>query len=255
MSEIKTCKFLSERELQILLSYVKDQANLARERGTTRAIVDEVIVLLLAQVGLRANELCALTIKDLATENGEKILKICNTAGVVLRTVNLSEDLSQLLTKFIRIYRKGVDRTNTLLVTERGNPFGYMNVYSKVCRIAKQAGLGKITPSILQHTYVVRLYEKEQDLRYVQEQTGYVSRRSLIKYLVKGRSKTATLKRGSAEVTSRQSDEHNGRHSIPMRTSGTCGAESVKSSGQGIESSQFLCRKCLEYFHVGTFDN
>ncbi len=255
MSETKTCKFLSETELQSLLAYVKDQADLARERGTTRAIVDEMIVLLLARVGLRANELCALTIRDLPTENGERILKIHNAAGKVLRTVDLSEDIAQLLMKFARLYRKGAEKTDTLLETERGNPFGYINVYSKVRRIAEQAGIGKIAPAILQHTYMVRLYEKEQDLRYVQEQTGYLSRRTLAKYLMKGRGKTATLKRGTAEVTSRESDEQNGRHIDPMRTNETCGAECVKSNGRSIESSQFLCRTCLEYFHVGSFEN
>ena len=50
-------KFLSHEELQKLLLHVKKQADLARERGTTRAVIDEIIIQLLANVGLRANEM------------------------------------------------------------------------------------------------------------------------------------------------------------------------------------------------------
>jgi integrase/recombinase XerD len=251
VSENRKSKFLSETDLQTLLQYVKKQADLAREKGTTRAIVDEMIILLLARVGLRAKELQALKIKDLPIDNGERVLKIRNAAGRILRAVDISEDMVQLLTKFIRLYRKGAKKTDALLETERGNPFGYMSVYGKVRRIGEQAGIGPITPSILQHTYMVRLYEKEQDLRYVQEQTGYLSRRTLAKYLMKGRGKTATLKRGSAELTSNESSEMNGRHTEPMSTCEACGAECSTSEGRRIESGQFLCHKCLEYFHTG----
>ena len=251
----RKCKFLSEAELQKLLSYVKKQADLARERGTTRAIVDEMIVLLLARVGLRANEIRSLKIEDLPTHNGEKTLRIRNTLGKVLRIVDISEDISQTLTRFVKLYRKGAKKKDSLLETERGNPFGYMSLYNKVSRIGEQAGIGKITPAILQHTYMVRLYEKEQDLRYVQEQTGYLSRRTLAKYLMKGRGKRTTLKRGSVEVTSQESTEHKGRHMEPMWTCEACGAECVKSDGRKIESGQYLCRKCLGYFHTGSFED
>ena len=52
MSDVKRRKYLSEGELQTLLSNVKSRADLARERGTTRAIIYELIFLLSARVGL-----------------------------------------------------------------------------------------------------------------------------------------------------------------------------------------------------------
>lgn len=255
MSEKRKSKFLSEAELQTLQSYVKSQADLAREKGTTRAIVDEVIVLLLARVGLRANELRSLTIKDLPKNNGDKVLKIRNTEGKVLRTVDISEDIAQLLSRFVRLYRKGAAKTDTLLENERGNPFGYMSLYNKVRRIGEQAGIGKITPAILQHTYLVRLYEKEQDLRYVQEQTGYLSRRTLAKYLINGRSRRVTLKRGSAELNTQESAEQKSRHIESERICEACGTQCVVSRGRRIESGQFLCQKCLEYFRTDSFED
>ena len=57
-------RYLSEAQLKKLLLYVSEKANLARQRGTTRAIVDELIILLLVNTGLRASEVCNLNIAD-----------------------------------------------------------------------------------------------------------------------------------------------------------------------------------------------
>lgn len=243
-------KFLSQAELQTLLSHVKSQADVARERGTTRAIIDELIVLLLARVGLRANEIRGLKLEDLPTGSRERTLQVCSETREVLRRVDIDEDVTQWLTKFVKLYRKGADKKDALLVTERGSPFGYMSLYSKVRRIGEQAGIGPLTPAILQHTYMVRLYEAEKDLRYVQEQTGYVSRRTVTKYLRKGRHKKS-LKRGGGGRTEQGPVEQKEKSLEVGRTCDACGAKCAPGSGRAIESGQFLCQKCLEYFRKG----
>ena len=48
-------KYLSDTQLKRLRRYVKDMADLARQRGSERAIIDELIVELLANTGLRAS--------------------------------------------------------------------------------------------------------------------------------------------------------------------------------------------------------
>lgn len=249
MSNKKKRKCLSTAELQMLLSYVKSQADSARERGTTRAIIDELIVLLLARAGLRTNEIRELKLEDLPAGHGERALWIRNAMGEVLRTVDISEDIAQLLTRFVRLYRKGAKKKDSLLETERGNPFGYMSLYSKVRRIGEEAGIGKLSPAILRYTYMLRLYEAEQDLRYVQEQTGYVSRRMLAKYLTKDSSKRMSAKRGGAESTKQGSVKQKGRL---LESAGRCEAcGTTTGRGRRIESGQFLCHECLEYFSTG----
>ena len=57
-------EFLSETQLKKLLRYVTEKANLARQNGTKRPIVDELIILLLVETGLSASELCNLNIAD-----------------------------------------------------------------------------------------------------------------------------------------------------------------------------------------------
>ena len=242
-------KFLSQAEFQTLLSYVKNKADLAREKGTTRAVIDELIILLLARVGLRANEISALKIEDVPTGPYERALRVRNAMGEVLRMVDISADVAQYLTKFVKLYRKGAQKKDPLLENERGNPFGYMSLYNKVRRIGEQARLGRLTPAMLQHTYLVRLYETEQDLRYVQEQTGYVSRRTLAEYLIKDRKKKMNAKKGRTESTGQKPAEQTRRH-LEQRACEACGVKCATSCGRVIESGQFLCPACLEYFRA-----
>ena len=247
----KKRKFLLQRELQTLLSYVQSQANIARKRGTKRAIIDELIILLLTQAGLRASEIRMLKIKDLPTIHGEETLWIQNAMGEILRKVNISEDFAQRLTKFVRLYRKRASQKEPLMKTERGSSFGYMNLYSKVRRIGERAGIGQLTPAILQHSYMVHLYKTEQDLRYVQEQTGYASRRTLTKYLMEGHRNKTSMKRGRAGLMGQEPTKQKSRHLESRRTCEGCGEMSLIHRGRIIESGQFLCQKCLDYFRSG----
>jgi len=64
-------KYLSDTQLKKLRGYVKDMADLARQRGSARAIIDELIVELLTNTGLRASELCNLNIGDLPVSHGK----------------------------------------------------------------------------------------------------------------------------------------------------------------------------------------
>jgi site-specific recombinase XerC len=242
----KKLKCLLPTELQMLLSYVKSQADSARERGTMRAIVDELVVLLLTRAGLRANEISALKLEDLPTGHGENSLWIRNVKGKVLRKVDISEDFARLLTRFVRLYRKGAKKNDSLLETERGNPFGYMSLYSKVRRIGEQAGIGKLNPNILRYTYIVRLYEEVQDLRYVQEQTGYTSRRTLAKYLRKDSRKNMSSKKVDTKLTKQGSVKQKSRLLGPAEICEACGT--TTAHGRRIESGQFICHECLKYF-------
>ena len=51
----------------------------------------------------------------------------------------------------------------------------YRSIYAKIKRIGEQAGIGKLHPHMLRHTYLTRLYNVEKDLRFVQDQAGHAS--------------------------------------------------------------------------------
>jgi integrase len=243
-----TRKYLSEAELRKLLSYVNGRADLARRRGTSRAVVDELIILLLARAGLRTNEVCTLKIGDLPLNNGEHTLWIRNQAGKILRKVEINSDISELLARFVRFYRNGAEKTDYLLVSERGNPFGYMNIYSKVRKMADQSGIGKLSPVTLRHTFMIRLFETEKDLRYVQEQTGYDSLRTVAMHIARDKDQKEVSTKGRAGQIKKAQARHKRRDTEPAKICEACGKKTTAGSGKKIESGQFLCKKCLSYF-------
>ena len=150
-------------------------ADLARQRGSKRAVIDELIVELLCNSGMRVSELCNLTMGDLPVKHGKGCIWIRDGKGGVQRTIDISDRLQKRLCRFIKLYCKKTKDTSFLLMNERGNRMNYISIYSKVKRIGEQAGIGKLHPHMLRHTYLTRLYNVEHDLRFVQDQAGHAS--------------------------------------------------------------------------------
>jgi len=167
-------KYLSEEQERKILLYVKDKADLARQRGSTRAVIDELVVMLLLRAGLRASELCDLTIGDLPHVHGKDCIWVRDGKGSVMRTVDIGPKLIEQIKRFCKLYRKGAEPEDPLFISERGNRFGYMSLYSKIRGIGKKAGV-KLHPHMLRHTYATKLYGIERDLRFVQDQLGHAS--------------------------------------------------------------------------------
>jgi integrase len=142
MTNRKCREYLSMAELAAVLTYVRTRAGRARRKGAARAVVDELIVMLLAGAGLRSHDLITLRIKDLPETHGEMALWIRNTNSGVARKVNIDKDLTELLARFVRFYRNGAQADDLLVVSERDGPLKYISLYSKVRRIGREAGVG-----------------------------------------------------------------------------------------------------------------
>ncbi|HSV98693.1 MAG TPA: site-specific integrase [Sedimentisphaerales bacterium] len=168
-------KYLSEAQLKRLRQYVKDMADLARQRGSTRAIIDELVIELLVNTGLRASELCNLNIGDLPMSHGKETVWVRNGKGSVARTVDIPEGVQKRLERFVRLYRQEAGPDAPLLVSTQGKRMIYRSIYEKIRKLGRQAGIGPLHPHMLRHTYGTRLYNVEQDLRFVQDQLGHAS--------------------------------------------------------------------------------
>jgi len=234
-------KFLSEEEVKKLLSYINSQADSARKKGSSRAVIDEIIVLLLIYAGLKPDELCKLRIEDLPLIHGENSILIYN-AGEVVRKILIPSELSDLLKRFVILYRKQAKPKDPLLQSERGNPFSYMSLYNKVRRIGKEAGISKLSPSMLRHTYILQLYESEQDLRYVQEQTGYGSLRTVAKYVMKeGNQRKSHVGKSSVGLTEQTAIKRRCKNLEQTLACEACGRNIIKGGGKRIDSGQLIC--------------
>ena len=168
-------KYLSETQLRRLRQHVKDMADLARQRGSMRGIIDELVIELLVNTGLRASELCDLNIGDLPMTHGKDAVWVRDGKGNVARTVDIPESLRERLERFVRLYRKDAKPDEPLLVSAKGSRIIYRSMYEKVKKVGRQSGIGKLHPHMLRHTYGTRLYNVDQDLRFVQDQLGHAS--------------------------------------------------------------------------------
>lgn len=124
-----------------------------------------------------------------------------------------------MLRQYVHLYRADAPSSAPLVLSERGTPFGYISLYSKVRRIGQEASLARLSPAMLRHTFVVRLYESRQDLRLVQEQAGH-----------------ARLKSTARQVRPRR----------PAPRCDACNRTMASGSGERIDSGQILCPRCLK---------
>jgi len=260
-------EFLSEAQLEGLLAYVKERANLAREKGTTRAIVDELVILLLVSTGLRASELCSLNIADVPPDHGQNAIVVRGAQGNVTRSIEITSEVANCIARFVRLYREGAKPDEPLLISERGKRLIYMSLYSKVKRIGQKAGIGKLHPHMLRHTYVVRLYNAERDLRFVQKQAGHASRKTTALYVGTSGSREQKVETmDTVDSSARKSpDDSKGQTTIidpaGLRPHGAsnspqdsqqieicevCRKSIPAETGMRIDSGQVLCADCLD---------
>lgn len=253
---------LSANQLETLLRYVKDEADEARRTGATRAVVNELIVELLVHGGLRASEMCNLNIGDLPASHGENTIWIRDATGKVTRAVDIDLETTKSLNTFAKLYRPSAGLDDPLFLSERGGRLSYMSLYSKIKIIGQKAGLGRLHPQMLRHTYLVRLYDVTQDLRLVQLQAGHAHSASTTRYAKHNRQKSrGELSAGDVTArTSRQSvsppQAEAKASNTPASTSSesdnvniTCEAcgRSVSTEVVGkIDSGQLLCPDCLK---------
>lgn len=261
-------RYLSEAELGKLLSYVREKAHIARLKGATRSVIDELLVLLLVHTGMRASEVCNLTISDIAAGQRQNKIRVRGSGRKIHRFVVIPSAITKHIEAFIDTYRKPARPRDPFLINERGNKFTYMSVYSKIRRIGEESKIGKLHPQMLRATYLIRLYRSKQDIGFVQRQAGHASPGTTAAYAIASAppdrriaaalSGDSSVKRGSIRCGNENvSDNQTTPKAI---TSGE--AVSIGDSGRSlkceacdraltgadwtrIDSGQVLCADCL----------
>ncbi len=213
-------------ELKRLRGHIQSQAKTARQYGRSRPVVDEVILSLLADAGIKPKELCQLNIGDLPGYRKSDTLRVRNNGSRSFREIELPPEVKITLERFVKIWRSGTKRSDPLLLTERGNRLGYMSIYSKIRRMGQEVGLKDLKPQRLRQTYMVNLFQQEQDLRLVQQRLGHSSIKTTAQAL--GLASSQLPKAKACEA---------------------CGAKPKKNQPlKQIESGQWLCKQCYAEF-------
>jgi integrase/recombinase XerD len=158
------------------LTYVQLEAVLnAADLSTPKGVRDRVVMELIYGAGLRVSE--AVSVEREAVDLNGAAIRVTGKRGKT-RWV----PLPSLTVHWLRLYlqdarpKLATKPSSMLIVSDRGKPLRREQVYVRLERLAKLAGLEqKIGPHTLRHTYAVHLLKGGADLRAVQELLGHES--------------------------------------------------------------------------------
>lgn len=179
--EISREMFLSEREIEALLQFVRrDRTELVD--ADRAAQLDRLIIETLLFTGLRNSEFCRLALGDLKQDSNGACLTI-RQGEAIDRAVYLPSAVSRLLEDYCRTTRRGClpadidanDPLQPLVFHERRRPFERTGLYRRVVRILTEAGLGdRASVQLLRHTYGYLAYLRTGgNLLFTQRQLGH----------------------------------------------------------------------------------
>jgi len=103
--------------------------------------MNEMLLILMAESGLRASELCNLKIKNLPSYHGKPMIEVECGKGQKPRTVYVSEWLAARFTGYVNRYLASASPESWLFRSERDGPIKYASIYAKIKRIGIKSGI------------------------------------------------------------------------------------------------------------------
>ncbi|MEM9066761.1 MAG: site-specific tyrosine recombinase [Planctomycetota bacterium] len=163
---------MSPRQVRTLLAAPHPSED---ERGPPLWIRDRAMLELLYASGLRASEVGAIGLHDVRRESG--VIRVLGK-GSKERLVPMGVPAREALWRYIDECRpqleggRGHDQGRVFL-SRTGRPIERVAVWQIVKRHAKAAGLDKVHPHVLRHSFATHLLAGGADLRVVQEMLGH----------------------------------------------------------------------------------
>lgn len=179
---LKPGDYLNEAQLDQLRRHVQKQVELAMVRKSRRAILNELIVYLLLNTGLRAAEFCNLQMRDLPKDGENPQIVVRQGKGGRLRVIDVSKSTAEKIYSFVKYHRKHAKPQSFFILNERYKKMSYQSLYSRIKNIGKKAGLPGLHPHLFRHSYAMFLYAIDNDIRAVQRQLGHSSPNTTIIY-------------------------------------------------------------------------
>ncbi len=139
---------------------------------------DRALLELLYAAGLRASELCALNVEDVATGSDElRVLGKGSKERITLVGVPALDALAAYLADGRpALAAKGAAPTKALFLNTKGGRLSDRSLRSVVYKTIEAAGIAAgVSPHSLRHTFATHLLEGGADLRTVQELLGHAS--------------------------------------------------------------------------------
>src|SRR5262249_35911279 len=219
-------------------------------RNRVRSSYRHPLLLTYDRAGLRLGEGIALEIDDVRFATGKLNVRQAldeRTHELGLpkhgpRLVDLAPGLMDVLTVHVReLKRAALERgqplARWLFPSQAGTPLDARNVRRAVARFARKAGLGRVTPHDLRHTFGSTLATEELP-QYVQQQMGHASVQITIDtygsaFRAKPRTGVALLDRGMAEAPVARGGRRSGSKVVATGARRRAGAAQVAEKVSG----------------------
>lgn len=155
-------RFLTQEDVERLLQ--------APNSETAEGLRDRALLELLYATGLRVSELINLMFKDLDAERG---LLVCYGKGSKQRWVPIGRSALYWLQRYTGVHCQLPKEAKLLFTAHGGTPLTRQWVWSMLKRYAARAGLQKVTPHLLRHSFATHLLQNGADSRCVQMLLGH----------------------------------------------------------------------------------
>ncbi len=162
-------KYLSKVEVKNLRKTVEEKSIVDLAKGRTTWPKVWMLIDLATKTGCRVAELAGIKIADLNLK-GEPYVHVLGK-GSKQRDIFIDNGLVRHLKQYIRTYKLKPD---DYLLNTNGRKFTTMGLQQQFKRACKATGLPEhYSIHAARHTYGTLLYEKEKNLRMVQNQLGH----------------------------------------------------------------------------------
>jgi integrase len=183
--QLKSTDYLSVEQFAKVMGFVKAEADQARTKSPylCRAVMNEMLLILMAETGLRAGEICNLKLKNLPSYHGKPMIEVECGKGQKPRTVGVSEWFAAQLTGYVNRYLHSASPESWLFRSERGGPIKYPSIYAKVKRIGLKSGIwlyrkdgrltSRLSPHKMRHSFGTALLNSSNNTWLVQIALGH----------------------------------------------------------------------------------
>lgn len=145
------------------------------ESSVTNDVRDRAILEVLYSGGLRASELCDLSVLDYAVD--ESYLRVIGK-GSKERIAPIGEHARVALAQYLDTvrpvyYAKGKQKSGALFLSSRGAALSRIALHRIVKAAGDRAGIADVHPHLFRHSYATHMLEGGADLRSLQELLGH----------------------------------------------------------------------------------
>ena len=150
-----------------------------RKRTDGLALRDQAILSILYYSGLRASELCNLTVQDVSLK--QRLIRVQHGKGNKERLVPINDICRKDIEAYLKMTRSGLlartkEQKPNLILNNQGNPLTVRGLEYILDTIEKKTGtFVDLHPHILRHSFATHLLENGADLRVIQELLGHES--------------------------------------------------------------------------------